>query len=143
MIETQGQSFWWDSTQGSFCSTVVMGGLGQFITPAEIATASGVTLTEQESAALQLEFESRTEPDAYSTACKMTRLRFIERFTPTETKGILAASKVNADLELYLWKMQQALDVDLLDPSTIIGVQTLEAAGLLATGRAAQILRAP
>ena len=142
MIETQGQSFWWDGTQGSFCSTVIMGGLGQFITPAEIAAASGVTLTEQESAALQLEFDNRASPDSYTEACRLTRFKFIERFTPTEIKNILAASKVNPDLELYLWKMQQAQEVSLLDPETIIGVQTLEAAGLLATGRAAQILRA-
>lgn len=143
MIDAQGQSFWWDSTQGSFCSTTKTGGLGQFITPAEIAAASGVTLTIQEAADIQAMFDNRSEPDAYSNACKMTRLRFIERFTAAETKGILAAAKVNADLELYLWKMQQAQEVNLLDPSTIVGVQTLEAAGLLASGRAAQILRAP
>ena len=143
MIDAQGQSFWWDSTQGSYCSTTIIGGLGQFVTPAAIGAASGVTLTEQEAAALQVDFDTRAEPDAYTVACKMTRLRFIERFTSTEIKAILAASKVNADLELYLWKMQQAQDVDLLDPSTIAGVQTLEAAGLLANGRSAQILKAP
>lgn len=143
MLDAQGVQFWWDCQLGSYCSSVAMGSLGQYITPAEIAAASGVTMTTQEATDLQAEFDSRSEPDAYSVACKMTRLRFIERFTAAETKGILAAAKVNADLELYLWKMQQAQDVDLLDPSTAAGVHALEAAGLLAAGRAAQILRAP
>lgn len=143
MIDAQGQSFWWDCQLGTFCSTSAMGSLGQYTTPAEIATASGVVLTTQETADLQAEFDTRPAYDAYTEACRLTRFKFIERFTPTEIKGILAAAKVNADLELYLWKMQQAQEVSLIDPETIIGVQTLEAAGLLAAGRAAQILRAP
>lgn len=134
---------WWDYQQGSYCSEAVMGGLGQFITPDEIAAASGVVLTADERAALQAQFDERPPMDAYSAACRMPRLSFIERFTAAETKLILAAAKVNVDIELYLWKMQQTQDVSLLDPTTIAGVNALEVAGLLAAGRATQILRAP
>lgn len=143
MITGQGQSFWWDYQCGSYCSTSHMGGLGQYITPAEIASASGVTLTLVETQQLQAEFDTRNAECVYTAACTMPRLMFIQRFTPTETKTILAAAKVSADVELYLWKMQQAVNVSLLDSDTIIGAYTLEAAGLIGPGRAAQILRAP
>lgn len=120
-----------------------MGSMGEYLTPAEIGEVSGVALTFQQTVELELEFANRPAEDAYTRACQMTRLAFINRFTPAETKNIIAASKVNADLELYLWKMQQAQDVNLLDSDTIVGVDTLEYAGLIAPGRAAQILRAP
>lgn len=143
MIHAQGQSFWWDFQLGSFCSTSCMGSTGQYLSPEEIALASGVQLSADQSSELLLEFVNRPQDDAYTRACTLTRLAFINRFTPAETKGIISAAKTNADLELYLWKMQQAQEVSLLDQETIVGVQTLEYAGLLASGRSAKILRAP
>lgn len=142
MLEAQGLTFWWDCQLGTYCSSAVMGSLGQYITPAEIAGASGVTLAPADAVSLQAEFDTRPEYDAYTEACRLTRFEFISRFKGDEIKSILAASKVNADLGVYLWKTQQAQEVSLLDPETITGVLTLEAVGLLAAGRATQILRA-
>jgi hypothetical protein len=141
MVTIQGKEFWWDFQLGSFCSTTAIGSLGQYITPAEIASASGITLTSEESSVLQALFDNRNPDDLYTKAAMLTRTQFINKFTPAETKLIISIAKNNSDVELYLWKLQQAQDVSLLDPNTITGVQTLEAAGLIAVGRAAQILR--
>ena len=45
-----------------------------------------------------------------------------------------------ASLRAYLADLAAAEFVDLADATTVAGVQALEAAGLLATGRAAQVL---
>ena len=63
-------------------------------------------------------------------------------FTDSELAGIYTAAKANIAIEVWLEKFKVAEIIDLLDPKTIAGLHTLEAVGLLATGRAAEILNA-
>ncbi len=73
----------------------------------------------------------------------ITKLSFLNRFTTTETATILAASDSVPAIRVYLFKLQLAESLDLCDAETIAGVNALEAAGLLAIGRAAEILAVP
>ena len=70
----------------------------------------------------------------------LTPLEFLNRFTNEELKAIVALSKTDADVEIWWLKYNKAQDMDLNDPQTVEGVNMLEAAGLIAPGRAAEIL---
>ena len=82
---------------------------------------------------------------------RLTRLQFRTRFTAQE-KAMLELAAMDdataptaqrlqaASLRAYLADLAAAEFVDLADASTVAGVQALEAAGLLAQGRAAEVL---
>jgi hypothetical protein len=55
-------------------------------------------------------------------------------------QAIVAAAETNPALKAALLKWQAAEGITLTDPVTQAGVQALEIAGLIAPGRAAQIL---
>ena len=79
-------------------------------------------------------------PAAPVVAAPISKREFLKRFTPAEYAAIKTAAAVNATLD---WYWQQFLLADFLtmtDPDTVSGIDMLEAAGLIATGRAAQIL---
>lgn len=93
-------------------------------------------------------------PVAVDEDRRITRLAFRNRFTTTEKVTLEIASLDNpaapmparqqaASLRVYLADLESAQWVDLARPETRAGVQTLEAAGLIAAGRAALILDAP
>jgi hypothetical protein len=79
---------------------------------------------------------------------KLSKLEFINLFTDAEYVGILAAAKASVAVEAWLKKFEMtSIDadggsIDLADSRTIAGVQSLEAAGLIGAGRAAEILAA-
>lgn len=85
-------------------------------------------------------------PDPLLTT-KITRLAFRRRLTVAERAAIEIASRgnnpSNAELKVYMDDVMASTFVDLSRPETIAGVQALEAAGVLAPGRANQILTAP
>lgn len=70
----------------------------------------------------------------------ITKLEFLGRFTADERVGIRSAAATNPSIADYLDLLNAAQDVMLTDARTDAGVQMLETAGLLAAGRAAQIL---
>ena len=82
---------------------------------------------------------------------RLTRLQFRNRFTAQE-KAMLELAAMDdataptaqrlqaASLRAYLADLAAAEFVDLSDASTVAGVQALEAAGLLAKGRAAKVI---
>ena len=70
----------------------------------------------------------------------LTKLAWVDRFTDEEMAAIYTAAKVNIQVEVWLEKFKISQEVDLDDQRLIAGVQGLEAAGLLAEGRAAEIL---
>lgn len=69
-------------------------------------------------------------------------LAFRSRFTAAEKIAIYTAAKTDVEIQIWLDDLAAAQnsEVSLEDPRTIEGVQSLEAAGLLAEGRAAEIL---
>jgi len=68
------------------------------------------------------------------------KIDFLRLFTSTERKTIMAAAKVNADIADYQYMLDNSTEISLTDPDILGGVPALEAAGLIGTGRAAQIL---
>ena len=69
-----------------------------------------------------------------------TKLEFFDRFTDAEQVAIYDTAKTVTQVQLWLDKFKLASDIDVTDPRTIAGIQALEGAGLLAAGRAAEIL---
>ena len=69
-----------------------------------------------------------------------SKYEFLKRFTSAERKAINAAAKVNADIEDFKTLLDAAQEVDCGNQDTVAGVNALEAAGILAAGRAAEIL---
>lgn len=77
---------------------------------------------------------------------RLTKQQFIDRFEPEEMAGILAITKTNVAVEAWLFRFNNltpdsdGTSVDTKDPRTIAGLQSLENAGLLSTGRTQEIL---
>ena len=91
-------------------------------------------------------------PPAQDT--RITRLAFRKRFTQAEKVALEIAALDDpsatpaqraqaAALRAYLKDVDSAQFINLADAHAVAGVQTLEAAGLLEEGRAAEILTAP
>lgn len=65
---------------------------------------------------------------------------FMDRFTDVELTAILAAIEANPAMRTWWARFDKARDVALSDPMTAAGVHALELAGLIAQGRASEIL---
>lgn len=70
----------------------------------------------------------------------LSKYQFLTRFTSAERKTITAASAVDPDIADFKLLLDAATEVDCGNTDTIAGVNALEAGGILAPGRAAQIL---
>lgn len=70
----------------------------------------------------------------------LTKLAYINRFTDEELVGIYSAAKVSVPVEIWLKKFELAEEINLDDERTVAGLYAMEAGGLLASGRAAEIL---
>ena len=70
----------------------------------------------------------------------ITKLEYLRRFTTDERVAIRAAAVANPLLDDYLKLMELAQEINLDDPDTTAAVQLLEQAGLIAAGRASEVL---
>lgn len=70
----------------------------------------------------------------------ITKLEYLRRFTTAERVAIRAAAATNPVLEDYLKLMELAQEINLDDADTVAAVQMLEQAGLIAPGRAVEVL---
>lgn len=98
--------------------------------------------------------EAASGPSAAADYRRITKLAFRNRFTKAEKAGIefaalddptasIAQRQQAAALRADLKDQEQATYIDLDDPDTRTGVLTLEAVGLIAAGRALEILDTP
>ena len=70
----------------------------------------------------------------------VTKRAFLARITPEEYATIKGAASQNATVD-YFWQLfMVSEEIDLAFPDTIAGINMMEQAGLLAAGRAAEIL---
>ena len=74
---------------------------------------------------------------------KITPNAFKRRMTTAERIGIRTAAASSAEIFDFMDLLDTATYVDFEDAETITGLNTLEGAGLLGAGRAAEILGAP
>ena len=70
----------------------------------------------------------------------LTRRGFIKRFTVSEYGDIKAAAQSNDTVDYYWQMFCLAEEIDTSDPDTVAGMMMLEQAGLIATGRATEVL---
>jgi hypothetical protein len=70
----------------------------------------------------------------------ITPLAFLRRFTQDERVAIRTAAQESIAIADYLAMTDAAQEIDLTDTDTVAGLNALEAAELIAEGRAAQIL---
>ncbi len=70
----------------------------------------------------------------------ISRYELRSRFTQAEKVAIYTAAETNIAIKVWLDDLQSATSVDLTLPATIAGVEALESAKLIETGRAKTIL---
>lgn len=85
-------------------------------------------------------FAAPVAPPAPEPSNELTKIEYLKRFTQDERIAIRAAGKVNSVVEDYIELMNAAVIVHKDDPNTIAGLNALTQAGILAPGRAAEIL---
>jgi hypothetical protein len=76
----------------------------------------------------------------YEKIAIMTSLGFVQRFTPEEYATIRAAAEQNPDVAGLVHQLIEAQTVNLADPRIPTALALLTASGLLAPGRAEQIV---
>lgn len=70
----------------------------------------------------------------------LTKSEFLKKFTPQEYTQIKSASTTNSEVDYYWQIFMVSTDIDITDSYTITGVNLFEQLGLIAAGRAAEIL---
>lgn len=85
------------------------------------------------------ELPQETRP-IQSTTATISKREFLKKFTPAEYAAIKTAANANPTLDWYWQQFLLAEFINMSDPDTMGGIQLLEAAGLIAAGRAAEIL---
>lgn len=73
----------------------------------------------------------------------LTKLEYLRRFTSQERVTIRQAAKTEPVLEDYLAMLELAEAIDTEDADTVAAVRMLERVGLIAAGRAVEILSEP
>lgn len=101
--------------------------------------ASNTPLNEQQFLQKLIDTNLDSLAQAYAVA-RIAPFDFLSRFTPAERAGILTASKADGALADYINMVNAAETINLTSELTTTGVNTLESAGLIGAGRAAQIL---
>lgn len=96
-------------------------------------------LTEAQFVQQLVDDHCRLWANQYVTS-KLAQVDFMRRFTKDERVAIRTAAESNHAIADYLGLLSAAPTVDLTDPETVADVQQLETSGLIAAGRAAQIL---
>jgi hypothetical protein len=97
-------------------------------------------LSEAELIALGIEFMDGDYPVPPIQPTPLTHKQFMDKFTDAELAAIMTAAKSSIELELWFKRFEMAQEILLTDQQTISGVNALETAGLIAEGRATEIL---
>lgn len=87
-----------------------------------------------------VEFLDDAEPVMAQPLGQISKLAYMERFTDAELTAIYGAAKVSLAVEVWMEKFKLAEFIDLSDPRTLAGLQSLESNGLIGPGRALEVL---
>lgn len=96
--------------------------------------------TDEEVLAL-IASEQAAQVEASPPQKVITKLQFLNRFTNEELAAVYTAAKTNVLIEVFMDKLKLAQEVNLDDPQTVGGLQSLAAAGLLSEARAQEVLK--
>ena len=84
--------------------------------------------------------EQSAPAEVQPTLGPISKLAYMERFTDAELAAIYGAAQASLAVEVWLEKFKLAELIDLADPRTLIGLQALEANGLIGPDRALEIV---
>lgn len=84
--------------------------------------------------------KTKQEADRIKRMATLTKYAFLSRFTTQEKLAIFGAESSNVMIRLFLETFRVCSDIELTNLETIQGVQMLESSGLIAPGRASEIL---
>ena len=73
----------------------------------------------------------------------ITKVAMISRFTPEEYVAVVGATSTDIEVQAWYDLFQAASVVNLVDPRTIAGINSLANKGLITQARADEILTAP
>lgn len=85
-------------------------------------------------------FTAPAVPTTSAAPRHISPLAYMNRFTDSELATIYTAAKTVVAVEVWLAKFNRAQYIDLDDASTIAGLNAMESAGLIGSGRASAIL---
>ena len=74
------------------------------------------------------------------TDVPISKLKFMKRFTAQEYAAIKTAASANGEIDFFWQKFLMAQDIVIGDAELVAGLNALEQFGILAPGRAAEIL---
>jgi hypothetical protein len=80
------------------------------------------------------------DPVAVVVRSPISKREFLKLFTPAEYGAIKTAAAANTTVDYYWQQFLLAEFIDLADPDTLGGLTLLESIGLLAAGRAVEIV---
>lgn len=72
---------------------------------------------------------------------RVTRQQFLDRLTAVETAGIIEAAQSSSAIAAWILRLENADFVNLDDPACLMAMESLEIAGLIAAGRAQEIIQ--
>lgn len=71
---------------------------------------------------------------------RVTRQQFLDRLTPEETASIIEAAQASSSIAAWILRLENAAFINLDDPACLMAMESLEIAGLIASGRAQEII---
>jgi len=105
--------------------------------PTKLVDGVAVAMSDAEAADLAQRQAAATQGQS-APGTQLTFLAFLALFSPTEQAAIVTSS--DAQIRLFCLMAAGSTFVSLADPRVAAGTKMLESAGLIAAGRAAQIL---
>ena len=84
-----------------------------------------------------------TEPPEESVVHSriVSKLAFMRRLSPVELATIYELAKTNTQISVWLEMFKLAEEINLDDPDMVAGIKSFESAGILALGRADEVLK--
>ena len=106
-------------------------------------TVAGMSVSDANLGAVMATINAMPPPQPPAPAVAPTTiatLAFMQRLTVGERQAIIVAARTSAAIQDWRDMVLAVAQVDVTDPLTIAGINSMAAVGLLTTARAAQIL---
>lgn len=122
---------------GTYAEIDAVLALRESIRQSSSAAEDAVHALENEQAVQSFEWGNSV---VVETPRRLTHKQFMDRFTDLEMQAVLTLVAQSTAMRTWWTRFEKAQHVNLTDYATQAGVQTLEISGVLAEGRAAEVL---
>lgn len=115
---------------------------------AVLAMRESIRRSSDEAEAAVMSLTDITEIESFAWAVtinvpaprRVTRQQFLDRLTAEETAGIIEAAQSSSAIAAWILRLENADFVNLDDAACLMAMESLEIAGLIAAGRAQEII---